>query len=186
MAAEDLTRIVAVPARLCVGPTDLSLPFPHGGTALGATRALAFSPSYRFGEVPYECLGGEPGELVYLGASGKLAAVLRGLDPDAVATVFPTATSGPATKEPGKTIDYPGSVHPGAFRSGSSVALLASPEDDTAPAVYLPRAVPFVDPGALFAFQRGVFLELAVGFLALRRASDSRAWQVGPLRLVAL
>lgn len=186
MATEDLSRIVAVPARLCVGPTDLSIPFPHGGTALGATRGLAFAPSYGFGEVPYECFGGEPGEVVYLGAKARLAAVLRGLDPDAVAAVFPNVVQGPPAKEPGQTIDYPGSVRPGAFRSGSAVALLASPEDDSAPGVYLPRAVPVVAPDALAAFQRGIFLELAVAFVALRRASDGRAWQVGPLRLVTL
>lgn len=187
MAAIDLGRIVSVPGRLCVGPTDLSLPFPHGGTSLGATRGIVFRPSYRFGEVPYECFGGEAGEVVYLGASGRAAAILRGVDADAWKAIVPETADGPTTQQAGVVTSFPGSTRAGAFRSGTAVKLLVSPDDELAhPALILYRAVPWVDPTAALLWQRGVVQELEVGFTALRRASDARAWQIARLDLVTL
>lgn len=186
MAAIDLDALVSVPGRICVGPTDLSAAFPHGGTAWGATRGVVLLPQIRHGEVPYDALGGEPGEVIYLGASWRLAAVVRGLDADVVAGLFPNVVAGPATKQTGQTIDHPGTVRAGAKRSGSAVKLLFSPDDPTHLGVLLHRAVPVVDPAAAVALRHGASIEVPMAFVALRRSSDARAVQVGRLELLTL
>ena len=68
MATAATRNILRIPGRLCVGPTDLTTAFPHGGTALGVTRALEFRFGYRTYNATAEEFGGVTTRAYYTGA----------------------------------------------------------------------------------------------------------------------
>lgn len=118
--------------------------FPFGGTELGLVRSATFRShqvSVSISEEPY---GEEKVDLLDLGQDWTFECELRGLDPNAVATVFPAFAAGPVS---GRTdVVYPGATfRAGTLRSASAVKLIVVPLDTNRhPCWYLPNALPIV------------------------------------------
>lgn len=175
--------VVHAPGRLVVGPTDLALAFPHGGTALGLSAEVTFRPGLRGRSVRAEEFGGETIEVVYAGESAVLGALVRGWDADAVNRVWLNSTVGVSGE---RYVEYPGTTRAGTLGSARSVVLLFSPRDaDRTPGVILYRALPLVDQAAAlqFAFRRE--LVVAALFQGIRDATG-RVYRAGRLEDLAL
>jgi hypothetical protein len=63
--------------RVCVGPSNLSAAYPHGGTGLGLIRDIEFQPGIRNREIAAEEFGGIATEYIRLGERAALTGVLR-------------------------------------------------------------------------------------------------------------
>jgi hypothetical protein len=94
MAASDPRAALRNPGRLVADPTNLSAAFPYGGTELGLIHRMRWRDGLRARGVAAEEYGGVEVEYVVHRSTCALVAVLRGWDADAIATVFPGATSG--------------------------------------------------------------------------------------------
>jgi len=177
MGLPDLTRILTVPGRLCVAPADLTVAFPHGGTALGLVRQIAIRILTARAEVVAEEYGIEAVEQLYLGQRWVLAGTMRSLDDDAVQRLFPSTAVGATTQH--RVISYPGTERAGTLRSASSVVLCFSPDDlDHHPMVIFHRALPLLDEQAELQAQLDAEMGAGFAFLAIR-AADGRAVSMG-------
>lgn len=177
MAIEDVRRVLRVPGRLALDPTDLTLPYPHGGGALGFVREVELAVSIRRVELDAEEYGGEPVDVLYAGATWGLAALLRQWDPDALARIFPAGHVGVSGD---RVIDHPGAVRAGTLMAATAVRMVFSPDDPAAPGVLFRRAVPLVAEQAALALALASPLEVPVVFRALRPAVGE-AVEVGRL-----
>lgn len=189
MATADLQKVVTVPGRLCYTPTDLTLPFPHGGTSLGVVRQIVVLPNVNHKEVGLDPHGGEPGEVVYLGSRPRLVATFRGFDVDAVSKLFPYSATTPATQPAGRVIQHPGTKREGTLGSSSSISLLFSADNPEHPSALFYKAIPVLDPNTRILFQRGTVWEYTGSFIAIRgRDSQNNLASVamGKLELLTL
>ena len=84
MAAGNASRILRAPGRLVVGPTDLRLSYPYGGTEVGKTRLVTLSSLGAGFRVECEGLGGEPSDILEAPAHYVFSCYLRGWDDDAL------------------------------------------------------------------------------------------------------
>lgn len=185
MATEDLNRLLRIPAKLVLAPTSFAGAFPFGGTQLGAALDIAAFPRAKNKELRSEEHGTETVEVVRLGQSWKVAAAFRGWDDTALGAVFDYTTTGAASKR--KLVEYPGTFVPGALGSAGATGLLVAADDYLRqPSIYLPKAVLLLDEGTELTYslaEEGVYGLVA---LALRRASDVRAYQWGLLKDFAI
>lgn len=182
----DLQSIIRNKCRLCVNPTDLTLVFPHGGTALGYVRDIALEPGVRVKEILAEEYGGEPVSLVYLGARWTLAVIVRQWwDNTTLGAVFPNTADASGSGQTRTGINHPGTVHPGTLLEADNFSLLLSPEDEDNPAVYIKSAVAVPDVAARLNFRLDQELEYAVVVRAFRHATV-QAVQVKHLRDITL
>lgn len=183
MTMPNPAKILRAPGRLCTGPTDLSLAFPHGGTALGVMRAVAVRTGVRTISVTAEEFGGEVVEKVFGGESWMLVAILRDFDRDVLASVFPNSSVGTVSQE--RKLTGPGTLRPGHLLSSRAVALLFSPDAPDAPAVYLPKAIPILADGMELGLAYAEPLEVMVGFQAIRNATKG-SYQIARLQDISL
>lgn len=172
MASPDPMGVRRIPARVCANPTDLSIDFPHGGTALGEVRAITFRPEVRTSFVTAEEYAGAVVEAVYAGEAAVLALALRDFDPAAIAAIFPNASTGLAGG-PLIAQDVTGdSVRGGRLLSGRALKLYVSPNAiDADPGLYLPRACPYVEKTAALRWGWPEEWSTPVVFVALPDAS---------------
>lgn len=181
MAVEELSRILRVPAKLVLAPTNFALAYPYGGTQLGAVRDIVCKPRRKHKALTSEEYGAEVVEVVALGESCMITAALRGWDDDALNAVFSATATGAVSGR--KKIDYPGSSYAGQTLGSGATGLLVAPDDPLRmPAVYFPKAVILLDDST--ALTHAIGQESLVGLVAyaLRRtATDSRAYQWGLL-----
>lgn len=179
MASADVRKVLRVPGRLCAAPTDLSTAFPHGGTALGIVRDLAFRPNLKQRRVTAEEFGGEIVETIIGGESCVLACVLRGMDNDAVTKAFLNTSAGSSSGD--RTIQYPGSSRAGTLGSSRSFKLLFSPRDTTNHhGLILYNAIPLVAESAELQLAIGQEMGIAVVFVAYR-TSTPNLYQIAKL-----
>lgn len=183
MSAPAARAVVHAPGRLVVGPTDLTLAFPYGGTALGLSAEVTFRPGLRTRSVRAEEFGGETIEVIYAGETAVLGALVRGWDSDALQRAWLNTTAGVSGE---RYAEYPGTSRAGTLASSRSVVLLFAPRDeDRTPALILYRALPLVDEAAALRFSFRD--ELVVGTLwqGIRDAS-ARVYRIGRLEDLAL
>lgn len=95
MATPSPCNIAQVWGRLSHSPTDLSLAYPHGGTAI----ATCDKPTVFWTQEPFEirshAFGGAVSDVIYAGEDCILKTELREiLDPAALAAIFPIYTTG--------------------------------------------------------------------------------------------
>ena len=83
MASANPRTTAKVFSRICINPTDLSLDFPHGGTALGMGAEIEFRPQHRDGLVTAQEFGGENIEVIEGAERAIVGAIMRGIDDDA-------------------------------------------------------------------------------------------------------
>lgn len=178
MSSGDTTEILRVSGRLCVGPTNLSQTFPHGGTAIGISRRCALRLRIAQHDVDYEEFD-EVGETIRGGQRvvGFSALLRQVADNDVLNAIFPDTSVGASTK---RVVNIPGSARAGALGSSVAVKLLFSADLSTDPSIIIYRAIPEIveeDEVASSVLQEMVW---SVRFKAIRDASGRTA-KVGRL-----
>lgn len=174
MSAADLNYVLQVPGRLCVGPTDLTAAFPHGGTALGEVYRAAVVHTEGWFDVEAEEYGHQVVESVWSGEQYALTAILRQFDETAIGTVFPNTVTGTTSKRVGVKhwLDVASPVRPGHLASSRQVKLLFSPLDpDRNRAVIFYRALPRTADQKRMALSVIERLEVPVAFIAIPDAT---------------
>lgn len=188
MANDDPRRILRVPGRLAINPTDLALAWPHGGTGLGAVKGVMLK---RFGGLwpaRAEAFGGAPVEFLEAGESWAVASTVRTNQDDAIRRIFPGTSTGTVTQR--RVVAAPGSVHPGDWASGRSVVLVFTPEgathaksatapDQDAPFVLVYRAIPAIADDVEVPLELGKDWGIDVVFHGIRDTSG-RVMAFGP------
>lgn len=178
MSLADVQRLIRLPGRLIASPTDVSLAFPYGGTALGLHQGGHFVPKRTYRDIRAQEWGQTVASLI-VGEDFYLGAILRGFDPSAVALFFGSETS-PSSPPSGETYAARTS------RIGSYVAdvpVLHIPLDVTAQAVYFPRGIPQIEAAARINLQLTSDAETAVIFKcgAMAPGGSAPPWQIGVL-----
>jgi len=157
MSAQDKQRLFNVPGRFCKGPTDLTLPYPHGGTALGYMSAVSYKPVVTYDFIVAEEKGEGVAEIIATEGMGSLSFTLRQWDKDTIAEVFPATTTNALGTE--ERIDFPGSYQEALAAAG--IVLLFSPLDSRQPGILMSRAVPALE--ATVALNFNLSNELSIG-----------------------
>lgn len=171
MATPDIRLALAVPGRLCYGPSSLSSDYPHGGTGLGEVQQIVVSPNYTTQVITYETYGSEVTEEIHTGESWVIAATLRTWDSDAISTIFPNSAAGATSGH--RVIHGVGSNVAGYTLSSKAVVLVFSPYNaDMHPMVVMYSAVPLVEASARLELKLGTQFGLPVMFRALRDSSN--------------
>jgi len=184
MGAEDIASIVRNAVRACINPTDLSAPWPHGGTGLGALRGAYAAPGIQHVDVTAEEWGVEVVEAVYVGESWTIGLLLRQYDDDVAATVFPNVEVGSDTGK--KTIyqDADATYRAGSKASSKAVTLLLTARDvrsgTNSKAILFHRALPMIEASAQIRHSLTSEMTFPAVFRAIR-ATDGRTYQYGDL-----
>lgn len=152
MAQGSVRDILRVPGQLCLDPTDLSIDFPHGGTAIGIVRDIEFRYGIRTGLVTAEEWGSTPVETVFSGESAVLACVLREWDDDAINSIFlnTTVTTGFAERRSVISRAATDGKRAGALLSSKSSIVCFSPLAlNDHPMLIVRKGIPLVDESAM-------------------------------------
>lgn len=140
MSLRDVKSIVKNRGRLCIDPSDLSVAFPHGGTALGTVKNIAVADGHEYFDIEAEEMGVRYVESVQLQHFYVLAGIARGFDDDMIDTIQPNSATGSVTGK--KIIQGLGAKRAGALLSASSVVLFFSPDDPRHRAAIFYKALP--------------------------------------------
>lgn len=181
MATDDPRRVLRVPGRLAIAPSNLSLVWPHGGTGLGAVNGVRLK---RFGgcwPATAEAKGGAPVEYLEAGESWALAATVRTDQDDAIRRIFPNTSVGTTSQR--RVVSAPGSVHAGDWVSDRSVVLVFTPDGAThaksatapdvdAPFVLLYRALPLIAADVEIPLELGEDFAIDVVFHGIPDSSE--------------
>lgn len=141
MATGSVASVFRTPGRLVIGPTDLSLAFPYGGTSLGIVSALAVRERWQREPIPYEEFGGSPGEVIEGTHDVIVTCELRQRDDDVLTTLYPRTTTGASGE---KVVRVPYGHRAGSLASRRSVVLLFASRDVTHGSWLLHRALPLL------------------------------------------
>lgn len=173
MATADLGKVIrGMTGRLCSGPTNLTLDFPHGGTALGEVRDMEFRWGIRTRLVTAEEYGGQVVEGIYAGETDVLACVLRTWDDDALAAVFPYSAAGNTGHRAIKADVKTDVVRAGSLATARAAKICFSPDSpDQHRFIVLHRAMPLVDESARLQLRLDEEIGIAVVFRGLPDAS---------------
>lgn len=174
MATADLGKVIrGMTGYLCSGPTDLTLPFPHGGTALGEVRDMEFRWGIRTRFVTAEEYGGQiVAGIPYVGQSDVLACVLRTWDDDALAAVFPYTAVGVTGHRAIKVDVKTDVVRAGGLDTARVAKICFSPSSpDQHRFIVLHRAMPLVDESARLQLRLDEEIGIAVVFRGLPDAN---------------
>mgnify|MGYP001606226270 CR=1 FL=1 len=179
MAAGSASRILRAPGRLVVGPTDLGVAYPHGGTEIGLVRRVVLQALGRNFRVESELLG-EATDVLESANRYVMACFLRGWDDDAIRLMLADhydagAVSGHAV------LTVPNRQRPGASALTRAKSFLYVPDDPiNAPALLIDRGIPEWTDGAELAFTRGDELGIPLVVDCLR-SDAGRILQLGRL-----
>lgn len=176
MATADPADIIRVPGRLVLTPTDLTLPFPHGGTPLGITRDQELRPVVRYHREKAEEWKATS-RVLYCGADAVFAAIMRTPDAAGMALAWPETTTGAASATPVIAPDVNATSRAGRALSGSLI-LFSPIALETHPAVLLFNAVPMIDEAAKLQFSLKAEYGPAVMWACLP-GSDGKPYAIG-------
>lgn len=177
----DLQQILRSPGRLCANPTDLSLPWPHGGTGLGAVGRCFLSPNASFARIPDEAKKTAT-EVMFLGFDPVFRATLKQpYDQSVVARFWPNSTAGSVSGQ--RVISWPHTSLPAGTRMSTlAFKLLFTPYDFSHYGVYLPKAAPTIARECVLEFSVEEELRLLVEAIPLDDSqSPARNVLWGPL-----
>ena len=132
-----------VPGRICVGPTNLSLAYPHGGVDIGEIGPTSFSIARPRTIIRDEVTGYDTVEVVSHGESAAMFSAIRDVNPEGY-ELFLGSTAGPNTREP-LTVSNAGD-QAGRINSDDAAVFLFSPYDTVGdPGVLIYAGVPLLD-----------------------------------------
>jgi hypothetical protein len=180
MATPDPKDILrGVSGRLCHSPTNLALPYPHGGVALGVVRDVKIRLLARTRPLRAEEWGGMTVRFLGTDHGAVLGFVLRSWDDDALDAVFADtfvgAKSGRRVVQARATTD--------AYRAGAArpaKKLLFSPDDSHDPGAIVYQAVPLVEENAELRFLLSEEIGIPLLWHCIPDATG-RLWQAGRL-----
>lgn len=151
---------------LCVGPTDATIDFPHGGTPIGLVSNIRFQVSPLRAEITAEEFHGAVWDVLEGAERCVVAAVLSEWSDDVIDALFPGVTTDLASGKPRLTRTV--TTTRGSLGSARSVKLLFSPQStEDHPALYLPEAVPLASESFDLAYSLQLDWGLPVVFMAL-------------------
>ena len=175
MALPDLTKIRRFRGRIVANPTNLSVAFPHGGTALGLTRTGEFRFNPQIGWITAEEYGNKKVDGVFAGEDVLFAAVMRNFDADMINTVFPNTVAGSG----GTRVIRHRKTDRGLLLAKNAVKLLFAPlATDDHEHILIYRAIPFVELAAKLQLSANVEGSVAVAFYGTIDDSD-RVYDIG-------
>lgn len=150
MATARPQDALLVPGRLCVAPTDLSLDFPHGGTALGLVRGVEWVPGKRPAPVTAEEWGGHVTQVIEMAETATLACFYRQWDADALQKTALDTEAGSSTARRRLRVDVgTDGTRPGTDLTAKGVTLYFSPDANQHPGVLIFRAIPVTPTAAM-------------------------------------
>lgn len=179
MAAGAAARILRAPGRLVVGPTNLAVAYPHGGTEIGLVRRVVVQTLGAGFRIESELLGAAT-DVLESSQRYVMACLLRGWDDDAIRLLLADhydagAVSGHAV------LTVPNRQQPGSSSLGRAKTLLYVPDDPVnAPALLIDRGIPEWSEGAELAFTRGDELGIPLAVECMR-SEAGRILQIGRL-----
>ena len=175
MSAATAMQAMRVPGALAVGPTNLSLAFPHGGTALGLVRGVVVKRRELRFDVIAEEYGSAVVDALYMGEEWSVVFELRGWDSDAINALFPNTTLPTVSGE--RTIQFPSTTKAsGALLGATAAKVIFTPEDPTRHrAVYFRSAIPMLAEEVEMQHARAEELSIVAGFRALRDGSAANS-----------
>jgi hypothetical protein len=170
MAQSNVVNVLYTPGKLCKNPTNLALPFPHGGTELGLVRQVVIARTHTEARITAEEFGSEVVENIYLGEVWTVGFRLRTYDNDAIADLFPNTTVGTSGN---RVISHPGSNRAGRLESQDAVKLCFSPLNaETHPMLLMYRAIPMLEETVEFNVSMAEPLEFGCIFLGIRDGTN--------------
>lgn len=175
VAAPDPRNIIGhVPGRLCVGATDLSTAYPHGGTALGEIEDAVLVREAPTQILTAEEYGIEPHAAIAGGESWSLACSLREWNAEAYSRIFLNAEAGAVS---GHTlVKAPGTNRAGENLAGRAAVFVFSPRNsELHPFVVFYAGIPMVSDTANLRLALGGQtnkLTVPVVILGIRDGSD--------------
>lgn len=171
MATARQDNILRIPGRLVAAPTDLTIAFPFGGTALGMASDVIWRPNQRRKEIRGEEYGGEITDLVKTGQSPQLGMFIRGFDPDMTLKIFEGSSVSTKTGKP--KVDYPTDAAPGTLASSTGIVLLYAPDNvDEHPGILLYNALPLLEEVSEMRFSLKAEFGIPVLFYGIRDATN--------------
>lgn len=186
MSTPNVANLLRVPGRFSHSPTNLSLPYPHGGTAIGTCEGVDFAPVQIHRPITGEEYGGQQVSGVYCGEQPRIYATLMEYDADALAILFPCYVAG-TSGGPSLTVDVNSSVRAGSRLDDLARVLVFTPDspDSTQPWLLARRAVPMIDEAIRIA-QRGNVSWGAAVVWALTPDTSGRVYNYAARRDITL
>lgn len=175
MAEQAARNARKIPGRLCRDPTDLSLPFPHGGVALGSVRDHRWRVRQYGAIVRAEEWGNTPVEAIYNGEEGVLACVAREFDSDFLSAMFVDTDVGAGTgrrRVLGRVLEQ--GKRAGKRLTDMATAIYFSPDSELDHGIYLYRAIPMVDRAAEINYQTGTEMGILCLWISAPDADGNR------------
>ncbi len=183
MSAPDISVLAHARVRVIHGPTDIdgadtggTPDTDYGGTRLGAMKGIEWLVDSAYGEVE----GWEYHSTVIETIEGgvqriAVGGLLRQFDSDTISAVLGSADP----------MAWTMTTRRGGLGSSRAVALLLAPVDVDLPALYIPRAVPQLQPSARIAFALRDEWTLPIMWLGLPDGSG-RSHQLAKLKDITL
>lgn len=169
MSIPDVSEITTNPIRLVFDPTDLSLPYPFGGTAIGTTKGHILRYQRSSFSVFAEEFGGEVTAKHDTGFSYLFLCILREWDSDAIDKIYPNTVIGDKTGE--RVVVHPGTATPAIADRG--VKLLGAPLDIKRGIGFIMyNALPELDEAADILLEHINDFELPLVFTGIRDGSS--------------
>jgi len=177
--AKNVNKIIRASGKLVINPTNLSLPFPYGGTQIGYTKSLAVRSLGQTALVQSEGLG-QVSDYLQANHRWVMACMIRGWDDDALALLQPDHYSvGAVTRHALMTV--PGQAIPGVSQFDQAKTVLFAPDDViNVPAVIAYRAIADIQDGEALSWQRTQELGMPMAFELLQGATG-KILQIGRL-----
>jgi len=176
MSQANPRNVLKIKGSFVKDPTDLTIAFPHGGTALGLAKEIVWEPNIEHFDIIAEEFGGEVTESIALGHVPIIGAVLRGFDNDAISALFPHSSVGASGFQ---KIEYPGTLRAGRGQADNSFKLLFSPKDtERHNFIIFYNAIPMPDIAASMQLSIDIEFGIAVMFKGIRDGT-SRVYAIG-------
>ncbi len=177
MTTPNVRDLLYAPGRLSITPTDLTLAYPHGGTALGLVKGVSIQlgPDY---DPARNILASERGNQVADNVRGPANAILSGFlhswDPDLIQRLFPNTSVVTVSGGTGhRLVQEPGSVRAGARMSDVAVDLVYTPDDlDHVPMFRMNNAMPFLDASPALQLALDIEWALPFTFIGIMDSND--------------
>ena len=167
MATPNAALAFHVSGQLAKDVTDITIAYPHGGTALGAVGEVQVRRPRSFRILTRE-ENNAPYDIVWLGGALILGCRIRGWDSDAVASLIPGGSAG-AT---GPRIDWPESTIGKVPTPLTNVAF--TPFNAAYPSIIVRRPHVVPDPASDIEMRlaAGRWLDIRVALIATLDAND--------------
>lgn len=164
VASPTIEDIVKGEYRLVLTPTGFSGAFPYGGTQLGLIHSIEFEYGHTTYDETAEEWGGTVVRSIFTGVHAGMRAVLRGMDVDAIAAIFPTYSLG-ASGKPKLLPTVNGTNRGGRVLGGSVLLFVPENSPEVNQSILLYNAIGRPDERAKFSPSRNTESGIAAAWM---------------------